>query len=229
MPKSKIILVSGGNRGIGYEVCKQLSLLGHTVILAARDIDKGNAAIKQLGTPVDLLELDLNESQTFLQAHSDIEKKYGRLDVLVNNAAIVSSSKGFDTVSIKEIRKILDVNLFGTIELTQQLMPLIRNSRDGRIINVSSAMGALNDAGSGYAAYRLSKAALNAFSTFLSKDLSGLNISVNSVCPGWVQTDMGGTGASRSVEKGAETIVWLATAESIPNSKFVRDKKVISW
>ena len=229
MSKAKIILVSGANRGIGNEVCNQLSKLGHKVILASRDIEKGRAAIKQFAVPVDLIELDLNESQTLIQAQSDLKKRYGRLDVLVNNAAVVSSSKGFDMVSIKEIRKILEVNLFGTIELTQHLLPLLRKSSQGRIINVSSGMGALNEAGGGYAAYRLSKASLNAFSAFLSRDLWGLNINVNSVCPGWVQTDMGGTGASRSVEKGAETIVWLATAESIPDGKFIRDKKVISW
>jgi NAD(P)-dependent dehydrogenase (short-subunit alcohol dehydrogenase family) len=149
--------------------------------------------------------------------------------VLINNAGIISSSKGVDKVGMDEIRALLETNFFGPLQLTQSLPPLLEKSPDGRIINISSGMGALHEVGCGYAAYRLSKTALNSFSAILAKDLAGTNIKVNSMCPGWVRTEMGGSNASRSVERGADTAVWLATAKEIPNGKFLRDRKVIEW
>jgi len=225
----KTILVSGGNRGIGFEVCRQLSGQGHRVILGSRDPEKGNTALKRLGSGVQCVELDMIHTDRFAEIHSIIDSQYGKLDVLINNAAITGSSKGFDKAPVNEIKNVLQTNCLGAIELTRQLLPLIKKSADGRIINISSGMGAVNDGGSGYAAYRLSKAAINAFTVFLADDLSGTDIRVNAVCPGWVRTDMGGRYASRSVEKGAETIIWLATETFIPNGKFLRDKKVINW
>lgn len=229
MDSKRIILVTGANRGIGFEICRQLAEMDQHVILTARNEEKGKAASAKLNGEVDFLRLDMTAPETFAEARRIIEEKYGKLDVLINNAGISKGSKGFDQAAMEDIRFVMETNLFGPVALIKTLLPLLLKSDDSRIINISSGMGAINDAGSGYAAYRLSKASLNAFSAFLAKDLSGTHIKVNAVCPGWVRTDMGGPLALRSVAKGAETAVWLATATSIPNGKFVRDQKVINW
>ena len=229
MNHNKIILVTGGNRGIGLEICKQLAEQDHKVILTARDAERAKIALKKLQDTVQFLILDVTQPESFKKVKIFIQEKYERLDVLINNAGIISSSKGVDKVGMDEIRALMETNLFGPIQLTQSLLPLLEKSPDGRIINISSGMGALHEVGGGYAAYRLSKTALNSFSAILARDLAGTNIKVNSMCPGWVRTDMGGPSASRSVERGADTAVWLATADDIPNGKFLRDLRVIEW
>jgi NAD(P)-dependent dehydrogenase (short-subunit alcohol dehydrogenase family) len=129
---------------------------------------------------------------------------------------------------MKEVRGVMETNLFGAWELIQQLLPLLRKSDDGRIVNISSGKGALASLTGDHAAYSLSKLALNGLTLMLSNELRG-EITVNSMCPGWVKTDMGGPNAHRSVEEGSDTAVWLSTAENIPSGKFLRDRKVIDW
>lgn len=227
----KTILITGGNRGIGFEICRQLGALGHQVILAARNNQKGSEASAKLrdeGFNITFMALDLEEKasiKTFVIAFSNA---YERLDVLINNAAILLDSRyGVSNISMDLFERMMTINLHGPVLLTQALLSLLRKSSDPRVINISSGMGALSEMSGGNPAYRISKAAINAFTRILAAEESG--IQVNSVCPGWVRTDMGGSAASRSVEKGAETPVWLATAEKIPSGKFLRDKKVINW
>jgi NAD(P)-dependent dehydrogenase (short-subunit alcohol dehydrogenase family) len=150
-----------------------------------------------------------------------------RLDVLVNNAGVEGPAGRAAEVDLEDAHRVLETNLFGAWRLAHATLPLLRASDDARIVNVSSGMGQLAEMGGGYSAYRVSKAALNALTRVLAADEPGIR--VNSICPGWVRTDMGGSGAPRSIEQGADTAVWLATAPEIPNASFLRDRKEIPW
>ncbi len=221
----KSILVTGGNRGIGKEICRQLAAAGHEVYLGSRDQGKGEAAAQGMEGSVTVLSLDLNDPAQMTEA----VKSISRLDVLINNAAIMTGSVGADTVDLEEVRRVFETNFWGAWRLSQLVLPLLYQSSDARIVNLSSGMGALDDLKGGrYAPYRMSKAGINALTLQLSGDLRG-RVIVNSMCPGWVQTDMGGAGATRPVEKGAETAVWLATAPNIPTGRFWRDRREIPW
>ncbi len=229
MNDPKVVLVTGANRGIGLEICRQLAAAGQRVLLTARDEEKGRSAAASLPGEVHFFHLDVTDPGSYENVQNYIAAEFGYLDVLINNAGIMSSTRGFDKTDLNDIRRVMETNLFGIIGLTQTLLPLLYKSSAGRIINISSGLGAISEMGGGYAGYRLSKTALNGFTAALAADLSATNIRVNSMCPGWVKTDMGGSGAHRSVEKGAETAVWLATAGQIPNGKFLRDKIIIDW
>jgi NAD(P)-dependent dehydrogenase (short-subunit alcohol dehydrogenase family) len=228
-----IIVVTGGNRGIGFEICRQLAARGAQVVLTARNKDAGRQAVDRLAAEhrkVHFQPLDVTEpaSHTALRDYS--HRTFGRLDVLINNAGIYLSedASGVD-VPLETVRTTLETNTLAPLHLAQTLVPLLRQSRAGRIINVSSGMGALSSMGSDHAAYRISKAALNAVTGILAAELRGV-IAVNSVCPGWVRTDMGGPNAERDVAQGADGAVWLALdAPQDLTGKFVRDRKVIAW
>lgn len=212
--RKKIALVTGANRGLGFETCRQLARLGLTVILSARDFTKGEVAAKQLverGLDVIFYELDvLNQSHMNRITHQ-IEQRFGRLDVLVNNAAILYDTwQSTLNANLDVVNQALTTNLFGPWRLSQLCIPLMKRNNYGRIVNVSSGAGSLHYMGSGSPAYSVSKAALNAFSCIFAADLHGTGILVNSVDPGWVTTDMGGRG-ERPVEDGAKGIVWAAT------------------
>ena len=227
---SKRIIVTGANRGIGLETALQLSRAGHQVIMAVRDVSKGKEALRNAGHPrdIEVIPLDISDPFSIADFKEKISEVFELIDVLINNAAILQDSKyTFRTIPDELLQKMLNTNLFGSIRLTQALLPLLDKSNDPRVINISSGMGALNEMGGGHPAYRLSKTSLNSFTAVLAAEEP--HIKVNAVCPGWVQTDMGGSGAHRPVEKGAETPVWLATADDIPTGKFWRDKKVIDW
>ena len=212
--RKKIALVTGANRGLGFETCRQLARLGLTVILSARDFTKGEVAAKQLverGLDVIFYELDvLNQSHMNRITHQ-IEQRFGRLDVLVNNAAILYDAwQSTLNANLDVVNQALTTNLFGPWRLSQLCIPIMKRNNYGRIVNVSSGAGSLHYMGSGSPAYSVSKAALNAFSRILAADLHGTGILVNSVDPGWVATDMGSRGG-RPVEDGAKGIVWAAT------------------
>lgn len=224
----KVILVTGGNRGIGEEICRQLGELGHDVLLGSRNLDAGIKVANKMSEYVEAIELDVAKSESIQKEASHIEKKYGKLDVLINNAGIMSEKSTLDS-DIEVAKQTFDTNLFGAWELSQACLSLLKKSADGRIINMSSGMGALNDMNGRYAAYRLSKLAMNGLTKKFAAELSPYKIKVNSMCPGWVRTDMGGAGAHRNVSQGADTAVWLATEDKIPNGKFLRDRKEISW
>jgi NAD(P)-dependent dehydrogenase (short-subunit alcohol dehydrogenase family) len=225
---TKIILVTGGNRGIGKEICRQLDRMDHKVILCSRDLSKGKKAAKEMSPKVDVQELDVLDEKSIRKLEKHIASTYGKLDVLINNAGIISEDSSVVDSDPSDYRKVMETNFYGPWEMIKAFVPLLQKSKDGRIINVSSQMGELSDLKrGGRAAYRMSKAALNALTIQLSGELP--TIKVNAMHPGWVKTDMGGKDAQREVDKGAESAVWLSVNEEIPNGCFIIDKKVKKW
>jgi len=231
MENRRIALVSGANRGIGREIVRQLAERGMVAILGSRDEEKGRAAAEEIDGDVRVRQLDVTDEKGIQNLARDVEEEFGRLDVLVNNAGVSmdGGQRGVDA-DLDVVRETLEMNLFGAWRLCEAFVPLMQRNRYGRIVNVSSGMGALNDMGGGSPAYRVSKTSLNALTRILASELRGTGILVNSVCPGWVQTDMGGSGASRTVEEGVDTPVWAATLPNNgPTGGFFRDRRPIPW
>jgi NAD(P)-dependent dehydrogenase (short-subunit alcohol dehydrogenase family) len=234
MGSGRIAIVTGGNRGIGFEICRQLALKKFEVVLTARDAAKGDAACEVLrkeNLNVHFHQLDIS-SETSIEAFAGtLTKLYGRADVLVNNAGImIDRNVGIETVGLDIIRNTFETNVLGPVHLIQAVLPLMKKQNYGRIINISSELGALHGMGGGYPAYRISKTGINAVTRIFSSELSGLNILVNSMSPGWVKTDMGGNGAPRSVEQGADTAIWLSMLpDDGPTGGFYMDKVSIEW
>jgi NAD(P)-dependent dehydrogenase (short-subunit alcohol dehydrogenase family) len=229
----RIVVVTGGNRGIGLEICRQLAVRGARVVLTARKPGAGATAVKKLAAEklaAEFHPLDVTDAKSIAALHDFLKDRFGRLDVLINNAGIIAKGEAPALkVGLPTIRATLETNALGPLHLAQSLVPLLERSKSPRIVNMSSGMGALEDNSGGHAAYRISKTALNAVSTILAAELRG-EVAVNSVCPGWVRTDMGGAHADRDVAEGADTAVWLALdAPDNLTAKFVRDRKVIPW
>ncbi|MEA2765875.1 MAG: hypothetical protein QOK07_2279 [Gemmatimonadaceae bacterium] len=234
MAEQRIGLVTGGNRGIGFEICRQLAKLGIRVILGSRDAAKGLSAAGELvgaRLPVEVRELDVASDESIHECMNWIGRDLGRLDILVNNAGIMLEEDDADLEQeVQMIRDTMQTNVYGPLLLSRLAIPIMKSRRYGRIVNLSSSMGSLSEMGPGYLAYRMSKAGINVVTRVVAAETQGLGILINSVDPGWVQTSMGGTAASRTVQKGAETAVWLATLpDSGPTGGFFRDRKTISW
>lgn len=225
----KVMLVTGGNRGIGLEICRQLAKLGHEVIMGTRDLDKGKLAAEKIGLPIDVQAIDVTNTSHIEKLGLYLAEAYSSLDVLINNAGIGIGSNGVARADLTEVKDIMETNFYGPWRLTQRMLPLLEKSHEGRIVNISSGMGALDEMEGGYAGYRMSKSALNALTILTANELGNTSIKVNAMCPGWVKTAMGGAGATRTVEQGADTAVWLSTEENISSGLFFRDRKVISW
>lgn len=236
----KVALVTGANRGLGFETSKQLAQKGYKVYMGCRDKKKGQAAadiLTSAGLNVDFIALDVTKTQDVREILGRLKKNDETLELLVNNAGVFLESDGptnqlnasLFKVDPVIILKTIETNTIGPLKLIQSLVPQMIEKGKGRIVNVSSAMGQLQEPQGGWPGYRMSKTALNSLTCLLSAELEGTDVIVNSVCPGWVRTDMGGKNASRSVEEGVESIIWLATAEDIPRGKFIQDKKIISW
>jgi NAD(P)-dependent dehydrogenase (short-subunit alcohol dehydrogenase family) len=235
----KIAVVTGANRGLGFETCRQLARLGIKVILTARDAVTGQAAVGQLsgeGLDVQFHLLDVSDDTQAAVLARFIEAEYGRLDILVNNAGVVLeafdraswNSPGALQTGLDTVRATLETNALGALRLMQALIPLMRGS--GRVVNVSSGMGQLADMQGGFVAYRLSKTMLNVLTRVLAAELKGTDIKVNSINPGWVRTELGGPSGRRSVEEGTAGVVWAATLpEDGPSGGFFRDGKTIPW
>jgi NAD(P)-dependent dehydrogenase (short-subunit alcohol dehydrogenase family) len=227
----RVALVSGANRGIGREIVRQLAEKGITTILGSRDEEKGRTAAEGMNGNVVVKRLDVIDEDSVYRLASFVEDEFGRLDILINNAGIANDSgqRGVDA-DLASVREALEANLFGAWRLCEAFVPLMQRNGYGRIVNISSGMGALNDMGGGSPAYRVSKTALNALTRILASELRGSGILVNSVSPGWVRTDMGGSDASRSVEEGADTPIWAATLpDNGPTGGFFRDRRPVSW
>jgi len=217
--KKKIIVVTGGNRGIGKEICRQLGTLGHTVILTARDLASAETAADEMSGDVRAYKLDVRNDNSSWNLGEKLRMEFGHIDVVINNAGITSRAK-MKNMDIADMQHVMDTNFYGAIRISKMLLPLLKAAESPRIINMSSGMGAIESLYEGnYASYRMSKTAMNAFTIMLSTELKEDNVKVNAMCPGWVRTDMGGLTAPRSVAEGADTAVWLATEETIPTGK----------
>jgi NAD(P)-dependent dehydrogenase (short-subunit alcohol dehydrogenase family) len=246
MSSNRIALVTGANKGLGLETCRQLAQKGIVVLMGSRDAVRGKAAEKNLkdeGLRAAFVQLDVTNSQQIRAVKDYIEKEFGKLDILVNNAGMLSPDESLyansvETVPLKAIRETFDVNFFGMIELTQALLPLIKKSDAGRIVNIASVLGSLtlhSDESSMFYqvkpfAYNVSKTAVNQFTVHLAAALINTPIKVNSAHPGWVKTDMGTDQAPMDVQEGARTAVRLATlGPDGPNGRFIHFEEELPW
>ncbi len=235
MTEKRVAVVTGANKGIGFEVCRQLAARDIHVVLTARDPLRGEPAASSLseqGLDVEFHALDVTQEQSVNLLRDHIAHRYGAADILVNNGGIMIDPKGSGVLNSKleTYRETLETNFYGVLLSCLAFTPLMLEKGYGRVVNVSSGMGQLSDMESGSPAYRVSKTALNALTRTLAAELEGKNVLVNCVCPGWVKTDLGGPQATRPVEQGADTIVWLATLpDNGPSGGFFRDRKPIPW
>ena len=234
----RIALVTGANRGIGFEIARQLGEKGNRVILGCRDLDRGKSAAKKLAsmkveaTP---LLLDVNSQEQVDQLTRKIESIYGRLDILVNNAGVLIERGKARVADLNAARDMLETNLIGVWRLCKVFIPLMERNNYGRIVNMSSGAGSFPN---GMArsrpydapAYSISKISVNALTVILASELAGTNILVNAACPGHTRTDMGGPSAPRSVEEAADTPVWLATLpDGGPTGGVFKDRQKLDW
>lgn len=240
--KQRVAVVTGANRGIGFEITRQLAKKNILVVLTSRKPDSGEIACKDLQKqelPVRYFKLDVDHASDIIALGQFMEKEFGRCDILVNNAGIFLDKAATDDpedypsifhAKIETIEKAIRTNVYGPLLLAQTIVPLMKKNGYGRIVNMSSGMGQLTEMNGGYPGYRFSKTGLNVLTRVFNDELEGENILINSMCPGWVKTDMGGVGATRSIPEGADTAVWLATLpDGGPRGKFFRDRKEIPW
>jgi NAD(P)-dependent dehydrogenase (short-subunit alcohol dehydrogenase family) len=245
---TKIALITGANRGLGFEIARQLGQSGAKTLVAARDAEKGKQAAAELeaeGLDVDTVVLDIESASSVEAAAEQVTNDHGRLDILVNNAGILPEATTPDAakpLDMSLFRRTFETNFFGAVAVTQSFLPLLRRSPAGRIVNVSSTMGSLadqSDPSSQYydlvvPAYQTSKAALNGLTVALAKSLAGTPIKVNSVCPGWVQTDLGGpanrAAAPLLADEAARIAVTMATLpDDGPSGQFVDRDGTVPW
>ena len=238
----KIALITGANKGIGYEIARQLGKKGFLILVGSRDKKRGQAATDRLkaeGVDAHLQLLDVTHHPSHIRTRDFIANEYGRLDVLVNNAGAAHDKVLTPSETpIETIREVFEPNFFGTIAVTQALLPLLRKSDAGRVVNLSSSLGSITtladptsfDGHFRLLGYGASKAALNMFTVQLAHELRDTPIKVNSVHPGWIKTDMGGPEAPGTVEQGADTPVWLATLPPDgPTGGFFTERQPLAW
>lgn len=232
-----IALVTGASRGLGLATSEALAQRGHFVIMTGRDLkslENIENEFQRKGLDVVARPLDLHSGEQIQKVVEESISQFNRIDILVNNAGIFLDASGENEASLELIPIALEesfsINSFAPFYLMQRVLPYMREQNYGRIVNVSSGMGALTDMGGGWPAYRASKTTLNAFTKIMAEEMKAFNIKINAVCPGWVRTDMGGNNASRSVEEGIQGILWAATLDDRgPTGGFFRDGKPISW
>jgi len=232
---AKYALVTGGNRGIGYGIVKGLAEAGFTVFLGSRNKSAGEKAASELSTStkgtIIAVTLDVTDERSVKQALADVKKKTQKIDVLVNNAgSAFDYGKSVFDMTDDDFNKTMDLNVLGVLRTTKEFIPLLKNAEAPRIINVSSRGGQLSGEPEKLfaPAYCISKTALNMLTQAMTAELPFAR--VNSMCPGWVRTDLGGAGATKSIEEGADTAIWLASeAPSTINGSFIAERKVIPW
>jgi len=236
MVSQTITVITGASRGLGRAAVLHLaSIEGLLVVATARnraDLEPLRSQLKLAGHRIECHQLDVTDDDSVAALGKWLGERFGRVDVLINNAGISIDhySTSLLDLPLDTLRATLETNLFGVLRVTQALVPLMRASRAGRVVNLSSGMGQLSDTAAGVPAYRISKTALNALTRILAAETAGSNIKVNSVCPGWCRTDLGGPDAPLSPEEGVDTIVWLATLpDDGPSGGFFRDRQQIPW
>lgn len=235
MAARRLAMVTGGNRGIGLEIARQLLMNDLFVVVGCRSQEKCDAALDALGGDGDTVAaylLDVNDTTSVRAFVERVDRQHGKPGVLVNNAGVYPESQEgrVEDTSTSLWRETFETNLFGAVRMCREVLPHMRKLRYGRIVNVSSGLGQLQQMAEGSPAYRVSKAALNALTRTLAAEVAGSGILVNSMSPGWVETDMGGPDAPRDVVEGADTAVWLALLPSNgPTGQFFRDRKAIPW
>lgn len=236
--KTRRALVTGANRGIGLEIAKQLAAAGVEVLLGARSAEKAQSAARALNTgglAISPVVLDVADTETIASGLAQIELQHGPIDILINNAAILIDQPGGFNARLVEMTdeallRTFRTNVMGPAATIRALLPGMLQRRFGRIVNVSSLAGQLADMRAGFPAYRISKTALNALTRVAAAEAGTGNVKINACSPGWVRTDMGGASATRTVEKGAETPVWLALLPADgPTGGFFQDKAPVTW
>ncbi|HYG15266.1 MAG TPA: SDR family oxidoreductase [Bacteroidia bacterium] len=226
----KLAVITGGNRGIGFEICRQMAQKGFKVVLTARDANKGSAATEVLqaeGLDVEFYILNTTDENSITHFATELSGKYEAVDVLINNAGVLLNRDNIFNVKIDDVRKTFDVNFFGPLMVIKALLPFLQKSQGAKIINLSSIMGQLAGMSGTHLAYRTSKTALNALTVTLAADLRN-SVGVYCMHPGWVKTEMGGAGASVDVKDGADTAIWLATTNQ-PSGGFYFKRQLIEW
>jgi NAD(P)-dependent dehydrogenase (short-subunit alcohol dehydrogenase family) len=248
MPMIKIAVITGANRGLGFATARRLGQSGVRVIVGARNLANGDEAVARLrreGLDCEPLRIDVDSAESVREAAKLVEREHGRIDILINNAGILPEATATDVdrpLDLGMVRETFETNVFGTISVTNEFLPLLRRSASGRIVNVSSTMGSLTDQtdpsspyyGLLVPAYQMSKAALNGFTIALSKALTDTSIKVNSVCPGWVQTDLGGpanrAAAPTTADEAAQIVVDMASIDDDgPTGQFVDRDGAVAW
>jgi NAD(P)-dependent dehydrogenase (short-subunit alcohol dehydrogenase family) len=242
LENKKVALVTGANKGIGFEVARQLAEQGMTVLLGARNVERGEEAAAKLrdeNFDAQFIRLDIGDAATHQSAAQFIEEKFGKLDVLVNNAGIaLDAGEKPSEVSQDLLRQTFDTNFFGAIAVTQAFLPLIKKSDAGRIVNVSSGLGSLTQNSDPNweffqvkpLAYNASKTALNAFTVILAHELKDTDIKVNSADPGFTATDLNGHQGYKTVEQGASIITDLAVlSDDGATGSYFDDRGVLPW
>ena len=231
MQNKQNIVITGGNRGIGYGLLKILSDK-HNVIITVRENKKGQSTIAELGhskNEINYVVMDVDNSDSVMRAADDIKQKFNNVDLLINNAGILIKEYQLPAIETSEdsILKTFNTNTLGVLRVCKSIVPLMVNG--SRIINISSGMGQLDEMDSGSTAYRISKTALNALTKILSNELLSMGIKVNTICPGWVKTDMGGENATLTIEESTTQIVAFALRDNFPNGQFLRHGEIIPW
>lgn len=239
--KQKIAIVTGANKGLGLEICRQLLEKRFRVILTARNESKGHSACQKLATDyadIEFFKLDVTSQSDVDALRDHIKDRYQRCDVLVNNAGVFPDPRddldnqwpSILTADLDSVRQGMETNTYGALRLCQAIIPLMQANQYGRIVNMSSGMGQLSDMNGCCPAYRISKTALNVITRVFADELRGSDILINSMCPGWVKTDLGGEEATREVSEGADTAIWLAMLTTGgPSGLFFRDREIIPW
>jgi NAD(P)-dependent dehydrogenase (short-subunit alcohol dehydrogenase family) len=234
MNENRVAVITGANRGIGLETARQLLARGYRVALTGRDViavERARRALGSLAEAAISAQLDVTDPASITAASESIAAQWGRVDVLVNNAAVLLAEND-DALSIAAdtYRQTFETNVFGAIETCRAFVPGMAARGHGRVVNVSSGAGQLASMATYAPAYSMSKAALNAWTRILAATYRAAGVLVNAVDPGWVRTDMGGRSASRSIEQGAETIVWLSTLpDDGPSGGFFKDRRPVEW
>lgn len=243
---NKVALITGANKGLGFGIAKKLGKKGITVLIAARNVEKGKKAVDKLqfeDINADFIKLDVSDYTSIESAYNAIAERYGKLDILVNNAGInLEFAAGLPVpsqVSLDILKQTFEINYFGVVAVTQAMLSLVHKSDAGRIVNISSDMASLalhQDSNFKFydykqLAYDSSKTAVNAFTVHLAHELKDTNIKVNSAHPGWVKTDMGTDAGELTIEEGAETPVWLATLpeEGVTGGYFDENQQPMPW